>query len=165
MEVIHANRMRCQRGAALMALIVVLCISGMALMAWGESKSKSQNLAQQIELSTLQELKHIKSSLYAHAVLKGHNSLTHPGSMPCPSNTPNGTTPASCLNAWLGYLPIQSRSAVNHLRLAVNSKPNGKLLGGDKSWRYAVSPPVDSSQRIGLEPMGRLDSTQSFGLA
>ncbi|MDH4396014.1 MAG: hypothetical protein QE278_10070 [Limnobacter sp.] len=149
MEVKPSSRYRLQQGAALMALIVVLCISGMLLLAWGESKSKAQNLTRQIELGTLQELKHIKASLFAHATVKGLNSLTHPGNMPCPSSTPTATTPASCLSAWLGYLPIESRSAVNHLRLAIHSKPNARSVANDKSWMYAVSPQLIQANELG----------------
>lgn len=138
-----------QRGSSLIALTAILCLCGMVLMAWGESKLQSQNLQQQIELSTLQELKQIRLGLFAHANLKGLNSLTHPGNMPCPSTTPNGTTPATCLNAWLGYLPIESRSAVNHLRLAIHSKPNAKSVSQDKFWRYAVSPQVIQPNELG----------------
>lgn len=143
--VIHSS----QRGASLLALTAVLCLCGMILVAWGESKLERQNLHQQIELSTLQELKQIRLSLFAHANLKGLNSLTHPGNMPCPSATPNGTTPATCLNAWLGYLPIESRSAVNHLRLAIHAKPNAKSVSQDKFWRYAVSPQVIQPNELG----------------
>lgn len=138
-----------QRGTSLMALTVILCLSAVILLTWGDSRSKAQNLSQQIELSTLQELKHIKASLFAHANLKGFNSLTQPGNLPCPSGTPGGTTPASCLNAWFGYLPIESRSAVNHLRLAIHSKPNAISVSKDKSWRYAVSPQLIQPNELG----------------
>jgi hypothetical protein len=149
MEAISATLKPIQNGAALMALIVVLCISGIVLLAWGESESKKQNLSQLRELRGLLELKHIKSNLLAHANLKGLNSLTHPGNVPCPASTPEGITPASCINSWLGYLPIESRSAVNHLRLAVSAKPNGKSLLLDKSWRYAVSPQLIQPNELG----------------
>lgn len=138
-----------QLGLALpMLLLALLMVSALGLETIRARQTQAAS-RQEEERTARLELQHLRQALLAHATLKGMNSHTHAGNLPCPAPNSTGVPPATCLNAWMGYLPTEARSAVNHLRLGLDTQPNPGQRQAEKSWMYAVSPQVIQPNTLG----------------
>jgi len=129
----------CQHGLGLLALAILLALSGFALTQINASGhfNKKLNLEQLARQN--QVLDHIRAGLLGFAAQQGVHSQSHIGHLPCPATQANHIAQTTCLQKSWGYLPVLSKTATNYLNVGIDARSNELEPSIRRDWHYAVS--------------------------
>jgi hypothetical protein len=120
-------RLRKQRGAVLMVMLVILIVGIAALLV--SSLNSTTLLAERSNITSI-ALAQAKEGLIGRAVTDGN----HPGSLPCPDISNNGTAPST-----VGQPGLNCPSYIGRLPWKSLGLPDLRDESGERLW-YALSP-------------------------
>lgn len=133
------NKPAAQRGLTLLVLMLLLALGGFALAQISNAGHLQQQLKTQQQARESQILDHIRTGLLGFAANQGIHSQSHLGHLPCPAIQAGGIPATTCLNKPWGFLPVQSKTAVNYLNQGIDARKNELEPSTRHNWHYAVS--------------------------
>jgi hypothetical protein len=141
------RKIKNSKGISLLLCVLLLLGAGFSITGIFQHLEIRHKLQTEIMASEQIELNHIRSNLLQFATAQGYNSLTDPGRLPCPSQTPEGHPNVECLTENIGYLPRTSHSAINYVNQTVAHQRSRSLE--TSIWKYAVSKQVLQPNSLG----------------
>ncbi|MCR2745147.1 hypothetical protein [Limnobacter parvus] len=143
------NRLSSQQGLTLLVLLVLLVLGGFALAQVSNAGYLQQKLKLQQHARESQILDHIRTGLLGFAGNQGIHSQSHLGHLPCPAIQAGGIPATTCLNKPWGFLPVQSKTAVNYLNQGIDARQNELEPSTRHHWHYAVSAQLIQPNALG----------------
>jgi hypothetical protein len=137
------------QGYSLLALLILVIMFGFASLEFRNMETFKQNLLLQQQARETQTLEQIRASLLGFAANQGLHSQSHLGHLPCPALLPGEHAQTACLNKAWGYLPIQSKIAINYLNAGIDARVNDLELSSNSQWQYAVSSQLIQPNALG----------------
>ena len=138
-----------QQGYSLLALLIMVMMFGFASLEFRNEENFRQKLLLEQHARETQTLEQIRTSLLGYAANQGLHSQSHLGHLPCPALLPGGPSQTACLNKAWGYLPVQSKIAVNYLNAGIDARFNDLELSSNSQWQYAVSSQLIQPNALG----------------
>lgn len=138
-----------QRGLTLLVLLVLLALGGFALAQVSNAGHVQEQLKLQQQARQAGVLDHIRSGLLGFAANQGVHSQSHLGHLPCPANVAGSYPATTCLSKPWGYLPVNSKIAVNYLNQGIDARNNELEPSARHHWQYAVSAQLIQPNALG----------------